>query len=73
MKRFTLKELKNLVSIGAAVDITNAPFNLDTYHRLDPIGVSRGIYGMNGGLLKDHESGQLCAILSRNSALFFYF
>lgn len=73
MKRFTLKELKNLVAIGAAVDITNAPVNLDTYRRLDPIGTSRGKYGMNGGLLKDSESGQLCAILSRNSALFFYF
>lgn len=72
MKRFTLKELKNLVTIGAAVDIANAPYNLDTYRRLDPIGVSRGKYGMNGGLLKDNETGQLCAILARNSALSFY-
>lgn len=73
MKKYTLKEIKNLVALGAAVDITNAPFNLGTYRRLDPIGVSRGKYGMNGGLLRDNENGQLCAITSRNSALFFYF
>lgn len=73
MKRYTLKELKNLVELGAAVDITNAPHNLETYRRLDPIGTSRGKYGMNGGLLRDNQTGQLCVILARNSALFFYF
>lgn len=73
MKRYTLRELKNLVELGAAIDISNAPTSLDQYRRLDPIGVSHGKHGMNGGLLRDNQTGQLYAITSRNSALFFYF
>lgn len=73
MKKYTQKELKNLVALGVAVDITNAPTSLEQYRQLDPIGVSRGKYGMNGGLLRDNKNGQLYAITARSSALFFYF
>lgn len=73
MKKYTQRELKNLIELGAAIDITNAPTSLEQYRRLDPIGVSRGKYGMNGGLLKDNQTGQLYAITARNTALFFYF
>ncbi len=73
MKTMKQKEIKNLVKLGAAVDITAEEGNLTRYRRLDPIAVSRGKYGMNGGLLKDHETGQLYAITARNSALFYYF
>lgn len=73
MKTIKQKEIKNLVKLGAAVDITAEEGNLTRYGRLDPIAVSRGKYGMNGGLLKDHETEQLYAITARNSALFYYF
>lgn len=73
MKTMKLKEIKRLVNIGAAVDITTDNGSLERYRRLDPIAVSRGKYGMNGGLLKDHESGKLYAITARNGALFYYF
>ena len=73
MKKVTQKEIKNLVKMGAAVDITAEEGSLTRYRRLDPIAVSRGKYGMNGGLLKDHESGKLYAITARSSALFYYF
>lgn len=73
MKTMKLKEIKRLVNIGAAVDITTEKGTAERYRRLDPVAVSRGKYGMNGGLLKDHESGALYAITARNSALFYYF
>lgn len=53
MKKYTQKQLKNLVASGAAIDITSEETSLERYRRLDPIGISQGKYGMNGGLLKD--------------------
>lgn len=73
MKKVTQKEIKNLVKMGAAVDITAEEGTLEKYRKLDPLAVSFGKYGMNGGLLKDHESGKLYAITARSSALFYYF
>ena len=55
MRKYTLKELKNLVKIGAASDITN--FDFDRMNQflhlltLDRIGYSSGVYGINGGLM----------------------
>lgn len=73
MKTMKQKEIKNLVKLGAAVDITYEEGNLNRYRQLDPIAVSCGKYGMNGGLLKDYETGKLYAITARNAALFYYF
>ena len=73
MKTMKQKEIKNLVKLGIAIDITAEEGNLDRYRQLDPIAVSRGKYGMNGGLLKDYETGKLYAITARNAALFYYF
>ena len=73
MKTMKQKEIKNLVKLGVAIDITAEEGNLDRYRQLDPIAVSRGKYGMNGGLMKDYETGKLYAITARNSALFYYF
>lgn len=72
MKKYKLKELRELVRIGAAEDITNAdPDTITGLHRIaDKIGYSSGAYGINGGLLKDFETGTLYAILSRNANLF---
>ncbi len=73
MRKYTQKELKNLVKIGAAESITNYNFNqMKEFlhaHSLDKIGYSSGIYGLNGGLLQDTESGKLYAITARNTAL----
>ena len=73
MKTMKQKEIKNLVKLGAAVDITSEECSLTRYRQLDPIAVSRGKYGMNGGLLKDCQTGKLYAITARNSALFYCF
>lgn len=73
MKTMKQKEIKNLVKLGVAIDITAEEGNLDRYRQLDPIAVSRGKCGMNGGLLKDFQTGKLYAITARNAALFYYF
>ena len=40
---------------------------------LEKVGYSSGGYGLNGGLLKGHNSGTLYAITARTTALFIYF
>ncbi len=72
MKKYTLREIKRFVSLGAAVDITTAsrPAIKEPFEK---IGVSHGIYGINGGLLRGQSSGTIYAITARNSNLFFYF
>lgn len=78
MTKYGQRELKAMVRSGAAVDISNhdniARHELEARERyLDKIGYSSGIYGLNGGLLKGHESGTLYAITGRTTALFIYF
>lgn len=72
MKKYTLREIKRFVSLGAAVDITGAsrPAIQEPFEK---IGYSAGIYGINGGLLRGQSSGTIYAITARNSNLFYYF
>ncbi len=69
MERMKQSEIKNLVRIGAAVDITaaDAPIIPDAYHEV--VAVSRGINGLNGALIKG-DGGTLYAICSRCANLF---
>lgn len=71
--RMTQSEIKRLVKTGAAIDITTAPPSEELWTNTEKLAVSRGTYGMNGGLLKDRRDGQLYAITARNTALFYYF
>jgi len=72
-----LKEIKEYVRLGAAVDIGSFSFNqMQDFlhgHNLEKVGTSHGVYGINGGLLRDLETGKLYAITARNSALFMAF
>ena len=74
MRKYKQKELKNLVSIEAAVCVNSWSFEQinELYHTksLDKIGYSSGVYGINGGLLQDRNTGDLYAITARNTALF---
>ena len=74
MRKYTQRELKNLVSIGSAVCLNSWSFDdLNQLHHtksLDKIGYSTGVYGINGALLQDRETGDLYAITARNTALF---
>lgn len=71
MERYTQKQLKNLVKIGAAIDVTNASERKDVPEHYTQIGYSAGVYGCNGMLLKG-ESGQLYAVTSRTTAIYIF-
>lgn len=53
MRKYTLRELKNLVRCGMAHDLTNAPAAevKEQWKHCEKIGYSSGIYGINGGLI----------------------
>ena len=69
MKQYKQKDLKALVSSGAAIDITSADEDRIPKH-FERIGYSLGVNGMNGGLIQDLDSGLLYAVTSRSSNLF---
>lgn len=77
MKKYTQKELRGLVELGAAVDISHADNakrdeleQADGY--LSTVGYSQGVHGCNGKLLKGRNSGRLYAIVGRTQALFVF-
>ena len=74
MRKYTLKELRDLVRLGVAEDYTNNPSEyIYTLRRLEKVGYSAGVYGINGGLVQDTETGALYAIVGRCSNLFVLF
>lgn len=77
MKKYTQKELKNLVALGVAEDITHG--DNDTRQELEKkegfytqVGYSAGVYGCNGMLLKGHKTGTLYAITARSTAIYVF-
>lgn len=66
----TQKEIKRLIKSGAAIELTDA--KTVNAGRLQTIALSFGIYGMNGGLFRDTETGQLYGIPRRDGILFYY-
>lgn len=73
MKKYTQKEIREFVRLGLAIDITNYShaemWNFLKSHRIEKVGYSSGIYGINGGLLIDEQTGEKYAITARNTAL----
>mgnify|MGYP004525768801 FL=1 len=72
MRKYTLKELRELVRLGMAYDLTNASAAevMTQWAQGEKVGYSSGVYGINGGLIQNTETGEYYAILSRNSNLF---
>lgn len=71
-KRMNQREIKWLVSIGAAKPVNNMPTDkMSTLRPINILGVSRGKYGANG-LLFTGSDGVLYAVTARNSALFYF-
>lgn len=68
MKKYTTRQLKELVKIGAAIDVTDAISTTAIPEWYDKIGYSRGINGINGLLMRG-KSGKLDAITSRSTAI----
>ena len=79
MKKYTQKELKNLVALGLAEDITrgdNETRKSETRKSIESvegyytqIGYSAGVYGCNGMLLQGRKTGKLYAITARTTAI----
>lgn len=72
MRKYTLRELKNLVHCGMAHDLTNATAAevMEQWRHGEKVGYSSGTYGINGGLIQNRETGEYYAITARNSNLF---
>ena len=69
MRKYTLRELRELVRLGLAVDLTEAePEKIPANYT--KVGYSRGVYGLNGGLIWDNVLGGYYVILARSSNLF---
>ena len=71
-RKYTQRELKSMVRDGSAIDITN--YSFDEANKLwkrgfDVVGISRGVYGLNGALLQMRDTGEFMAITARNSTL----
>jgi hypothetical protein len=74
MRKYTQKQLRELVRLGCAEDYTHKPSEyIYTLRRLAKIGYSSGVYGLNGGLVEDMETGTWYAIIGRCSTLFILF
>lgn len=74
MRKYTQKQLRELVRLGCAEDYTHKPSEyIYTLRRLEKVGYSTGVYGINGGLVEDTETGTWSAIIGRCSNLFILF
>lgn len=71
MKKYTQKELRRLVDLGVALNITKSHNREDLGERYEQVGYSKGIYGCNGKLFQG-ESGQMYAIIGATSALYIF-
>lgn len=68
------KELKDMARYGEAEDITtisDAEAKELKKKGIETVGISRGVYGMNGVLLRDNE-GNKYVITARSSNLFYF-
>lgn len=77
MRKYTQKELKNMVALGMAEDVTRA--NNEDYEKiikredyLSKVGYSSGVYGCNGMLLRGYKTGDYYAVTSRTLAIFIF-
>ena len=69
MEKMTQKELKRLVKVGAAKDVTYSSSRRDIPEDYRQVGYSSGVYGCNGMLFRG-DSGKLYAICARTSAIY---
>ena len=77
MKKYTQKELRSLISSGAAIDITSGTNKtrkalIEKEGTLSQVGYSSGIYGCNGLLLVGDITGTLYAVAKRTAAIFIF-
>lgn len=77
MTKYTQKQLREMVSVGMATDISHIGCKEADELRekegwLSQIGYAIGVYGCNGQLFKGHNTGRIYAITSRTQAIFLF-
>ena len=70
MEKITQREIKRLIRLGAAIELTDT--KRVKHSELRTVAMSFGIYGMNGALFKHDKTGELYAIPRRSTLLFYY-
>jgi len=74
-RSITQRELKRMAADGEAIDITaemDTPYARELKNKgISAVSISRGIYGMNGALLRDNDGNQY-VITARNTTLFYF-
>ena len=77
LRKYTKREIKETIRYGLATDITKLNFTklneLRKSHDLEKVGYVPGKYGIAAGMLQDRKTGEMFAILERNSALLMMF
>ena len=77
MKKYSQKQLREFVRLNIAESLDN--YNHEQCqefrekHNLSKEGYSTGIYGINGGLMKDIDTGDIFVITKRTMALDYFF
>ena len=60
MRKYKLKELRELVRLGVAEDYTNKPSEyIYTLRRLEKVGYSTGVFCLNGRFIEDTQNRQI--------------
>ena len=72
MEKYTIKQLKSLVSSGAAIDVTYASKQSDIPENYTQIGYASGLYGCSGMLLQGLTTKALYAVTSRTTAIYIF-
>ena len=77
MRKYTQRELRNMVALGMAEDVTHAHIEeheeiLKKESWLNQVGYASGKYGCNGMLLQGHETGTYYAITTRSQAIYIF-
>lgn len=72
MMLFTQRQIRFLVDVGAAVDVTKADDVRIIPEPYRQIGYSAVVNGCNGRLLLGEETATLYAVTARTSALFIF-
>ncbi len=73
MFKTTQKELREYVRMGLAKDYTHASTNeVKELGRkcLNRLGYSTGVYGLNGLLFEDYETGEKYVVIGRGTNLY---
>lgn len=70
MRKYTLRELRELVRLGLAQDVTTAAELPEGWRRWHRVGYVSGRFGIAAGLAEDPQTGEKYVILARNSNLF---